>query len=61
MVLDEATNALDEETEKKILQNIINKNGKTIIIVSHNKSNLSVCDKSYEIEDGKIILLNKKT
>lgn len=62
LVLDEATNALDEETEKKILQNIINKkNGKTIIIVSHNKSNLSVCDKSYEIEDGKIILLNKKT
>ena len=62
LVLDEATNALDEETEKKILQNIISKkNGKTIIIVSHNKSNLSVCDKSYEIEDGKIILLNKKT
>ena len=62
LVLDEATNALDEETEKKILQNIINKkNGKTIIIVSHNKSNLSVCDKSYEIEDGKIIPLNKKT
>ena len=62
LVLDEATNALDEETEKKILQNIISKkNGKTIIIVSHNKSNLSVCDKSYEVEDGKIILLNKKT
>lgn len=62
LVLDEATNALDEETEKKIIQNIINKkDGKTIIIVSHNKSNLSVCDKSYEIEDGKIILLNKKS
>ena len=62
LVLDEATNALDEEKKKKILQNIISKkNGKTIIIVSHNKSNLSVCDKSYEIEDGKIILLNKKT
>ena len=52
---------LMKKLKKKILQNIINKkNGKTIIIVSHNKSNLSVCDKSYEIEDGKIILLNKK-
>ena len=59
LVLDEATNALDEETEKKIIKNIINKKDeKTIIIVSHNKSNLSVCDKSYEIEDGKITLLN---
>ena len=59
LVLDEATNALDEETEKKIIKNIINKKDeKTIIIVSHNKSNLSVCDKTYEIEDGKITLLN---
>ncbi len=62
LVLDEATNALDEETEKKIIQNIINKKeDKTIIIVSHNKSNLSVCDKSYEIEDGKITFLKKKS
>ena len=44
---------------KKIIKNIINKKDeKTIIIVSHNKSNLSVCDKTYEIEDGKITLLN---
>ncbi len=58
LVLDEATNALDEETEKKIIQNIINnKDDKTIIIVSHNKSNLSFCDKSYEIQNGKITLL----
>ncbi len=62
LVLDEATNALDEETEKKIIQNIINKKeDKTIVIVSHNKSNLSVCDKSYEIKDGKITFLNKKS
>ena len=62
LVLDEATNALDEETEKKIIQNIINKKeDKTIIIVSHNKSNLSVCDKSYEIVDGKITFLKKQS
>ena len=55
LVLDEATNAIDESTEKAIYQNIINeKGGKTIVIVSHNKSNLSFCDNKYEIKDGSI-------
>ncbi len=58
LVLDEATNAIDEETEKEIYKNIIKENNsKTIIIVSHNKSNLSFCDNKYEIKDGKIINL----
>ncbi len=55
LVLDEATNAIDESTEKEIYQNIINEKGsKTIVIVSHNKSNLSFCDNKYEIKDGSI-------
>ena len=58
LVLDEATNAIDENTEKEIYQNIIDEKGsKTIIIVSHNKSNLSFCDNKYEIKDGSIIKL----
>ena len=58
LVLDEATNAIDEETEKEIFKNIIKENnGKTIIIVSHNKSNLSFCNNKYEIKDGSIIKL----
>jgi ABC-type multidrug transport system fused ATPase/permease subunit len=58
LVLDEATNAIDEETEKKIFKNIIDEKGdKTIVIVSHNKSNLSFCNNRYEIKDGKIIKL----
>ena len=58
LVLDEATNAIDESTEKEIYQNIINEKGsKTIVIVSHNKSNLSFCDNKYEIKDGSIIKL----
>lgn len=58
LVLDEATNAIDEETEKNIFKNIIDEKGdKTIVIVSHNKSNLSFCDNRYEIKDGKILKL----
>lgn len=58
LVLDEATNAIDEETEREIFKNIIRENnGKTIIIVSHNKSNLSFCNNKYEIKDSKIIKL----
>ena len=54
-VLDEATNAIDEETERQIYQNIVNeKKDKTIIIVSHNKSNLLVCDDIYTVKEGKI-------
>ena len=53
LIFDEATNALDEETENKVLQNIIQlkEKEKTIIIVSHNKSNLLKCDKVYKINN----------
>ena len=56
IILDEATNALDEETEKAIFQNILKtKNDKTIIIVSHNINNIGICDKVYKIDNGKIV------
>ena len=55
IILDEATNALDEETEKAIFHNILKtKKDKTIIIVSHNINNIGICDKVYKIENGKI-------
>lgn len=56
LVLDEATSALDPDTEKSIF-NLIEffKNHKTIIIISHNISNLDFCDKVYKIENKKII------
>tara|TARA_B110000503_G_scaffold42545_1_gene69667 strand:- start:1742 stop:3460 length:1719 start_codon:yes stop_codon:yes gene_type:complete len=57
LIFDEATNALDEENEKKIIQNIIQlkQQGKTIIIVSHNESNLFNCDKVYKINNNGIV------
>ena len=56
LIFDEATNALDEEMEKKIIDRIIDlKKTKTIIIVSHNKENLINCDKIYQISKNGII------
>ena len=39
LVFDEATNALDETSEEKIFENVLNySKNKTLIVVSHNKS-----------------------
>ena len=55
LVLDEATNALDEFTEKKIMEIIYSfKNKKTIIISTHDKKNLYKCDHIYEMENGNL-------
>tara|TARA_B100000989_G_scaffold49912_1_gene32895 strand:- start:6664 stop:6840 length:177 start_codon:yes stop_codon:yes gene_type:complete len=52
MIFDEATNALDEENEKEIIKNIkCLRSSKTIIIISHNNTNLEICDKKFLIEN----------
>ena len=52
LILDEATNSLDEHTEKKILNNILKiKNKPTIIFVSHKSSNFNICDKIIDLKD----------
>lgn len=57
IIFDESTNALDKDTENKMLEEIKNlKKIKTIIIISHNQSNLKICDRVYEIENKKLIL-----
>ena len=59
LIFDEATNALDEKNEQLIINNIYNlKKSKTIILVSHNKKNLSNCDKLFSVKNG-IISLDK--
>lgn len=61
LILDEATNALDEKIENEIFENVNSLKGKiTILIVSHNKKNLSFCDKIYQLESGNIKLINQK-
>ncbi len=56
LVFDEATAALDDDTEKEIMNEIYGFNrDKTIIIISHRLSTLDGCDRIYRVEDGKII------
>ena len=45
LLLDEATSALDEETERKLLMNLRSLTDKTVIIVTHRKAVLSICDR----------------
>ena len=56
LILDEATNSLDPETEVKILKSLFRYANKkiTIIIVSHNLQTLKYCDKIYSISKSKL-------
>ena len=54
-IFDEATNALDNSTEKLILDTINNlRNKKTIIIIAHRLSTLKICDSIYHMQDQKL-------
>ncbi|MDA9966884.1 ABC transporter ATP-binding protein/permease [Candidatus Pelagibacter sp.] len=54
LILDEATAGLDSISEKEIIKNLINFKPKmTILIISHNKEILNVCDSIYEIKNQK--------
>jgi len=54
LVLDEATNALDEKTERRLLENLrkISRNT-TVLMVSHHPRSLAFCDSVFEIRKGK--------
>ena len=55
LILDEATNSLDQATEKKIMESIqFLKRKKTLIIVTHRLSMVKNCDKIFFIDKGKI-------
>lgn len=56
IIFDEATNSLDEETNKIIKEtiNFLNKNS-TIIIITHKLKNITDSDKIILIENGKIV------
>lgn len=58
ILADEPTGALDTETGKQIFELLksINKNGKTVIIVTHDINLAEKCDRTISIVDGKIKL-----
>ena len=59
LIFDEATNALDAQTEKKIISEIFSvKEDNTIFFVSHNRDNLVFCDLIYEVKDRNLSKIN---
>ena len=54
LILDEATSSLDVETEKYILESIRSlPKFITVVLISHRKSNLDICDKVYKFNNKK--------
>lgn len=55
LILDEATNAIDKSTEKKILDLIFsNYKNRCLILISHDINLLKRCDKTYELKNCKL-------
>ncbi len=56
LILDESTSSLDENTEKKFVEDIFSiSNNQTIIFISHRMSALKKCSKIFDIEKNKFI------
>ena len=54
LLLDEATSALDEQTEARLLENIDAMRDKTVLIVTHRRAALAICDYTLHIENGRM-------
>ena len=54
LLFDEATSALDEETEAELLKNISEIKDKSLIIVTHRKKALEICNKHLILKEGRI-------
>lgn len=57
ILADEPTGALDSKTGMQIMDlfKMLNKQGKTVVFVTHDNKLASQCDRSIRLEDGKII------
>ncbi len=63
VVFDEATNALDRDTEETLLNFIYelkNKEGLTILMITHRIDTLKKCDEIFKIENKKVSKINEK-
>ena len=54
LLLDESTSALDEMTEARVLNRIKELKNKTVIIVTHRKAALDICERHLILNDGKV-------
>jgi ABC-type bacteriocin/lantibiotic exporter with double-glycine peptidase domain len=56
IILDETTNAIPELLEKKIIENLREKQV-SVIIISHRESTYEIVDRTYQMQNGKLALL----
>ena len=61
MLADEPTGSLDDENKSIVIDTLLalNKEGKTIVVVSHDKDFKKIASKSYLISEGKLEVLNE--
>jgi ATP-binding cassette subfamily B protein len=55
LILDEATNALDEATEARVLANLFAMRDRTILIIAHRPSAIRDCDLVVRLADGRVV------
>ena len=56
LLLDEATNALDKQTETIIINSIFSLHSiKNIVIISHNVNNFNYCNKIFKIKNKQLV------
>ncbi len=59
LILDEATSAIDEKTERSIIESLKKLDNEiTIIMVTHRKSTLKYCNKIFQIDNGEVNFKN---
>lgn len=56
MLLDEVTSALDQDTERRVLENL-SRRGVTTIVTTHRPSVLDQAQRVYQVRDGQVIRL----
>ena len=55
IILDEATSAMDNITEKTVMENVVKMlNNKTLIVIAHRLETIKDVDVIYVLKDGKI-------
>jgi len=57
IILDEATNSLDEKSENEIIRRLNELNDTTLIVISHNSNLIKFFEKSYKLENSNLNIL----
>ncbi len=55
LILDEATNALDHDTEEAVLANLMTETDRTILIIAHRESTVAGCGRVIRLDEGRLV------